>query len=123
MNDMNDMRKNDMRPPPGGEADLQPGWEEGERPNRVTEDWLETIGPEDMDRDTVVEMLEEYGFDFQDDDEQLDLPKTADVGGYNVDEGDPDELGETIGLTLLDAEDNTSLRPVEDQAIDDLDDE
>ena len=118
------MTKQQPPRPAGGEANLNPDWEPGERPNRATDDWFETIGPEDMDPETKIEMLQEYGFDKQDQDEILDLPPTADYLGYNIEEGeDPDEVGDELYSTPVDAEDNHALRPVEDEAIEDLDED
>ncbi len=45
------------------EQNIQSYRDDEERPNRDTEDWLETIGPEDMDRERVIENLEDYGWD------------------------------------------------------------
>jgi hypothetical protein len=110
------------RRPPQGDADLEPGFEPGERPSRDTDDWLDAVGPEDMSRDEKVELLEEYGFDLDDEDELIDLPITADAEGFKIDNGDdPDELGDELYATPVDADDNLSVRPVEDEAIEDID--
>jgi hypothetical protein len=116
------MAKRETHRPPRDEADLQPGFEPGARLNRNTNDWLDAIGPEDMDPDQKVELLEEYGFDLQDQDERVDLPRDADAEGYMVDDGDdPEIVGDELRSTLLDAEDNAAIRPVEDAVFDDLD--
>lgn len=116
------MTTNESRRPPRREHDLEPGWEPGERPNRDTNTWLDAIGPEDMSAAQKVEFLEEYGFDLQDQDEVIDLPPTADAEGYHIDVGDdPDEVGDELRSTPLDADDNLALRPVEDTVLDTLD--
>lgn len=106
----------------------------GERPNRDTDNWLETIGPEDMDRDRVVDKLEDYGWDVLEKDEKLSLP-TADEGSYvgGYEQGayvDVVEVGDLEWQnTPVDADQPDTFRPTEDEAFDeitgadDLDDE
>lgn len=98
-----------------------------ERPARDTEDWLEAIGPEDMDRDRVIQNLEQYGFDIMDDDDELSLESDDQEfgGGYaNGAYTDIEEVGDRITHdTPLDAEQELDLRPTEEEVIDELDDE
>jgi len=96
-----------------------------DRPSRDTADWLESIGPEDLSRERVVENLEAFGFDIQDDDDELSLESTGQEYGGGYENGaytDVEEIGDLIGQgTPLDADEMTSLRPTEDEAADDLD--
>ena len=96
-----------------------------DRPARDTEDWLDAIGPEDMSRERVVQNLEQYGFDIQDDDEKLSLESSDQEFGGGYENGaytDVEEVGDLIGHdTPLDAEQMTSLRPTEDEVLDELD--
>jgi hypothetical protein len=84
--------------------------------------WFDAIGPEDEDPEVIEDQLEGYGFDLWDDDELISLPSAAQTEGYKLDIGDdPDVVGDELYATPLDADDNLSLRPVEDVAIEDLD--
>ena len=96
-----------------------------DRPARDTGDWLDAIGPEDMSRARVIDNLEEFGFDLQDDDDELSLESTGQEFGGGYENGaytDVEEIGDLIDQdTPLDANEVTSLRPTEDAAEDDLD--
>ena len=98
-----------------------------ERPNRDTDNWLDAIGPEGLSRDRVVDNLEEFGFDLEDDDDELSLESTDQEfgGGYaNGAYTDVEEIGDIIyQRTPLDGDDVTSLRPTEDEAEEDLNDD
>lgn len=98
-----------------------------DRPASDTDDWLADIGPEELSRDRVIENLEEYGFDIQDDDDELSLESSGQEfgGGYvNGAYTDVEEVGDLISQdTPLDANEVNSLRPTEDEVLDELDDE
>jgi hypothetical protein len=87
-------------------------------------DWLDAIGPEDMSRERVIENLEEFGFDIADDDDELSLESDDQEfgGGYaNGAYTDVEEVGDLIDEdTPLDADEPSSFRPVEDEAIGDI---
>ncbi|MFO7322800.1 MAG: hypothetical protein DIU68_013810 [Chloroflexota bacterium] len=116
------------------EQNIQSYRDDEERPNRDTEDWLETIGPEDMDRERVIENLEDYGWDKLDDDEALSL-ESAERGSYveGYEDGAIEDVVEIGDLeaqdTPVDADEPASFRPTEDEVFDaitgedDLDDE
>lgn len=115
-----------QRPRPDDMEERTQGYENDlERPARDTEDWLDAIGPEDMSRERVVENLEQYGFDIYDDDEQLSLESTDQEFGGGYENGaytDVEEVGDLITHdTPLDAEQDLSLRPTEDEVIADID--
>jgi hypothetical protein len=85
-------------------------------------DWFSAIGPEDEDPDVIEDQLEDYGLDLLDEDELVSIPGAADMEGWKLEVGDdPDEVGDELYATSIDADDNLSLRPVEDIVIDDLD--
>jgi hypothetical protein len=88
---------------------------------RDTAEWLEVLGPEDMDRERVMDNLEEYGFDLMDDDERLSVPSATETPGWDLENAETmsDEVGEQ--LNQLDLGDQ--FRPVEDDVIDELDED
>lgn len=109
------------------EGRIQSYEDEAERPARDTDDWIETIGPEDMSRERVAENLEQYGFDIMDDDDELSLESSDQEfgGGYaNGAYKDVVEVGDLITHnTPLDAEQELSQRPTEDEVIDETQDD
>jgi hypothetical protein len=95
--------------------------EEAVAEDRDYADWVKDIGPEDMDRERVVENLEAYGFEVMDEDVWVSNPTTeSDMPDWVDDESEP-----TPHLTadLLDEHLATSeaTRPVEDEITDRLD--
>jgi hypothetical protein len=96
--------------------------EEEEFRARKDGDWFNAIGPEDEDPDVIQDGLEQYGFDKFDVDDLVSLPSAAPMGGLLLDNGDdPDEVGDELYATLVDADDNLSFRPLEDLVIEELD--
>lgn len=84
-------------------------------------DWIESIGPEDEDPEVILDQLEDYGWDELDDVVEMSLPSAHPAEWWKSDSGDdPDVVGDELYSTLIDANDNLSLRPVEDQVMDDL---
>lgn len=96
-----------------------------DRPAADTDNWLDAIGPEDLSRDRVIENLEAFGFDLQDDDDELSLESSDQAWGEGYANGaytDIEEVGDRIDQeTPLDADEVDSLRPTEDTALDELD--
>jgi hypothetical protein len=95
-----------------------------DRPADDTDNWLDAIGPEDLSRDRVIENLEAFGFDLQDDDDELSLESDDQAWGEGYANGaytDIEEVGDRIDQeTPLDADEVDSLRPTEDTALDEL---
>jgi hypothetical protein len=97
-----------------------------EEENSVAEDrdyadWVKDIGPEDMDRERVVENLENYGFEVMDEDVWVSNPTTeSDMPDWVDDESEP-----TPHLTANLMEEQLSAgnapRPVEDEVTQRLD--
>lgn len=95
--------------------------EENDPELRDTAEWLEAIGPEDMDRERVMENLEEYGFDLMDDDERLSVPSATEAPGWDLENSET--MAEEVGDQLDELDLNGSFRPVEDDVIENFDDE
>lgn len=49
-----------------------------------------------MDREHVVENLEEYGFDLMDDDDRLSVPSATPTPGWDLENSEADEVGEKL---------------------------
>lgn len=101
----------------------RPEANEGEEPHfRERGDWFDAIGPEGEDPDVIEDALEDYGWDKMDDVIEMSLPSGEETLWWKSDtEDDPDVIGDTFGETPVDAEDNLSVRPVEDAVIEELD--
>jgi hypothetical protein len=85
--------------------------------------WLEDIGPEGMSDADKASQLDQYGFDKMGIDDELSHPGAEDVTeDAKSDVEAAVEPGEHLGDVLMGAldPDPTSFRPVEDEAIDDL---
>lgn len=94
---------------------------------RDDEDWIDDIGPDDMSREEVMQMLDEYGFDQMDDGSFVSNPTMpSDMPDWHSRQDDLDrnysvaELGEDLDTGIHDGED---FRPVEDQALNDTGDD
>jgi hypothetical protein len=86
--------------------------------------WIKDIGPEDEDPEVIMDNLEEFGFDPLFEDDALSLETAEGYPGWakNNAYADVVEVGDRIDQrTPYDADANDSLRPVEDEAIEDID--
>jgi len=82
--------------------------------------WLEAIGPEDMDRDLVMEELEDYGFEQMDEDDFVSNPtQESDMPDW-TDSGDSNERQDTVERIDELSEHEDWERPTEDEATNDL---
>ncbi|WP_119069536.1 hypothetical protein [Aggregatilinea lenta] len=94
-------------------------WDEQEAEYEEEAPQLEVIGPEDEDPEVIEENLEEYGYDLMDNDEIVSVPSAGPTPGWESDTGvDEDDPNDRLrGM----ANDSEGERPVEDEAIADLD--
>jgi len=90
-------------------------WDETRRPARDTEDWLAAIGPEDEDREVILDGLEDYGFDLRDEDDQNDNPIPLTPSDWGDTEGEPTELQQRIRQSNINQD---HFRPVEEEVLD-----
>ena len=94
--------------------------EEDEEGLREYAPWLEAIGPEDMDRDLVMEELEDYGFEQMDEDDFVSNPtQEGDMPDW-TDSGDANERRDTAERIDELSEHEKWERPTEDEATDDM---
>jgi|FLYN01.1.fsa_nt_gi hypothetical protein len=95
--------------------------EEAVAEDRDYADWVKDIGPEDMDRETVMENLEDYGFEVMDEDTWVSNPTTeSDMPDWVDDETEPTPRM-TEDLLEEQLSNDNATRPVEDVVIDRLD--
>lgn len=93
--------------------------EEEEAENRDIAGWAEAIGPEELDRNRVMENLEQYGFDQMDQDDIVDMPNPtgSDTPYWKSELTDVEEVGERLEEIENSGQ---SFRTVEDDVLDHL---